>query len=104
MASSRFAISITCSAGTNRNSASGSTNFLISHGQATRSTFTRSRVTHFIRHLLSVARDRIVALDLSELHESVAWGSINGRLLGSDQPRLELLLTLPHGNNEPVAL
>src|SRR5258706_10689737 len=35
-------------AGTNRNSASGSTNFLISHGHATRSTFTFSRVIHFI--------------------------------------------------------
>jgi len=30
-------------AGTNKNSASGSTNFLISHGHATRSTFTLSR-------------------------------------------------------------
>src|SRR5262249_60729346 len=38
----------TWSAGTNKNCASGSTNFLISQGQATRSTFTRSRVIHFI--------------------------------------------------------
>jgi hypothetical protein len=30
------------------NSASGSTKFLISHGQATRSTLTLSRVIHFI--------------------------------------------------------
>ena len=45
------ATSITCSTGTKRNSACGSTNFLISHGQATRSTFTFSRVTHFMMHL-----------------------------------------------------
>src|SRR6185437_12719966 len=48
MARSRAAIAITSGAGTNRNSASGSTNFLISQGHATRSTFTRSRVIHFI--------------------------------------------------------
>src|SRR6266700_2079695 len=48
MAPSRSAISITWSVGTNRNSASLSTNFLMSQGQATRSTLTRSRVIHFI--------------------------------------------------------
>src|SRR6185436_5800458 len=36
-----------------RNSASASTNFLISQGQATRSTLTRSRVIHFMKVLLS---------------------------------------------------
>src|SRR5712691_7489227 len=56
MAPSRAAIAATWSVGTNKNSALGSTNFLISHGQATRSTFTRSRVIHFIRFLLSAAR------------------------------------------------
>src|SRR6185295_15074712 len=52
MASRRFASAITWSAGTNRNSASLSTNFLISHGQATRSTLTFSRVIHFMINLL----------------------------------------------------
>src|SRR5712692_974088 len=56
MAPSRSATSKTRSAGTNRNSASGSTNFLMSQGQATRSTFTRSRVTHFITYLLDSMR------------------------------------------------
>src|SRR5689334_2123708 len=48
MAPSRSATSFTWSAGTNRNSASLSTNFLMSQGQATRSTLTCSRVIHFI--------------------------------------------------------
>src|SRR6266568_8610928 len=48
MAPSRSATSITWSVGTNRNSASLSINFLISQGQATRSTLTCSRVIHFI--------------------------------------------------------
>src|SRR6266446_1298706 len=41
-------------AGTNRNSASGSTNFLMSHGHATLSTFTFSRVIHFITSFLQL--------------------------------------------------
>src|SRR6185503_19207611 len=53
IAPSRSAISATLSAATNRNSASGSTNFLISQGHATRSTFTCSRVIHFIAYLLA---------------------------------------------------
>src|SRR5206468_8311481 len=76
----------------------------MSQGQATRSTFTRSRVTHFMSHLLSVARDSIVALNLSELHESMARRGINSGLFGGDQPRFKLLLALPDGNDEPVAL
>src|SRR6266851_4410937 len=48
MAPSRSATSITWSLWTNRNSASLSTNFLMSQGQATRSTLTCSRVIHFI--------------------------------------------------------
>src|ERR1700758_3652138 len=60
MASSRLATVITSSTGTKRNCASGSTNFLISHGQATLSTFTRSRVIHFMptsfRNVLPHAR------------------------------------------------
>src|SRR5258707_13437204 len=52
MASRRFASVITFSAGTNTNSASLSTNFLISQGQATRSTLTFSRVIHFMLSLL----------------------------------------------------
>src|SRR5262249_49319050 len=38
----------TSAAGTKKNSACGSTNFLINQGQATRSTVTRSRVIHFM--------------------------------------------------------
>src|SRR6266566_7481859 len=48
MAPSRSATSSTWSVGTKRNSASLSTNFLMSQGQATRSTLTCSRVIHFI--------------------------------------------------------
>src|SRR5215470_15678391 len=48
MAPSRWATSITWSVGTKRNSASWSINFLISQGQATRSTLTCSRVIHFM--------------------------------------------------------
>src|SRR5882724_1039458 len=52
MASSRLASTITLSAGTKMNSGFLSTNLLMSQGQATRSTFTRSRVIHFILILL----------------------------------------------------
>src|ERR1700730_13172670 len=52
MALRRLASAITLSGGTKTNSASLSTNFLISHGQATRSTFTCSRVIHFMSSLL----------------------------------------------------
>src|SRR5215831_1543254 len=55
VAPSRSATAFTWSPGTYRNSASGSTNRLMSHGHAIRSTFGRSRVTHFIRLLLSVS-------------------------------------------------
>src|SRR5437588_10025302 len=48
MASRRFASAITLSTGAKMNSASLSTNFLISQGQATRSTLTCSRVIHFM--------------------------------------------------------
>src|SRR5689334_10082608 len=48
IACSRCATAMTWSTGTNRNTASGSTNFLMSHGQTTRSTLTRSRVIHFM--------------------------------------------------------
>src|SRR6516165_1773739 len=54
MASRRFASSVTFSVGTKMNSASLSTNFLINHGHATRSTLTYSRVIHFMRHLLTL--------------------------------------------------
>src|ERR1700730_6226924 len=55
MALRRLASAITLSAGTKTNSASLSTNFLISHGQATRSTLTRSLVIHFMSCLLGFA-------------------------------------------------
>src|SRR2546426_6416281 len=48
VAPSSWALTATCSRDTKINSACGSTNFLMSQGQATRSTFTRSRVIHFI--------------------------------------------------------
>src|SRR2546426_6054518 len=48
VAPSRSATAITWPAGAYRNSASGSTNFLISQGQATLSTFGFALVTHFI--------------------------------------------------------
>src|SRR5207302_615552 len=48
VAFSRSATAITRSVGTKRNSASGSMNFVISHGHATLSTFTRSLVIHFM--------------------------------------------------------
>src|SRR5437868_4208711 len=60
VAPSRSATACTWSAGTYRNSASGSTNRLISHGHATRSTFGRSRVTHFISSLPSPSRGTAV--------------------------------------------
>src|SRR6266436_9421371 len=49
-------------AGTNRNSASGSTNFLMSHGHATLSTFTFSRVIHFITSFLQLLIQPLKAL------------------------------------------
>src|SRR5229473_6076448 len=52
MAPSRSATSMTWSVGTKRNAASLSTNFLISQGQATRSTLTCSRVIHFMSQVL----------------------------------------------------
>src|SRR5215471_15864056 len=48
MAPRRLASSITLSGATKTNSASLSTKCLSSHGHATRSTLTRSRVIHFI--------------------------------------------------------
>src|SRR6185369_7002230 len=63
IAPSRSAISATLSAGTNRNSASRSTNFLISQGHATRSTFTLSRVIHFIASFLQLLIQSLEALD-----------------------------------------
>src|SRR6267378_488768 len=52
-------------AGTNRNSASGSTNFLMSHGHATLSTFTFSRVIHFITSFLQLLIQPFKAFDSS---------------------------------------
>src|SRR5437588_12026953 len=48
MAPDLRATASTSPTGTNRNSASRSTNVRMSQGQATRSTFTLARVTHFI--------------------------------------------------------
>src|SRR6267378_668517 len=50
-------------AGTNRNFASGSTNFLISHEHATLSTFTFSRVIHFITSFLQLLIQSFKAFD-----------------------------------------
>src|SRR5262245_42928002 len=52
MAPSSCALASTWFAGAKMNSACVSMNFLMSHGQATRSTFTRSRVIHFIAFAL----------------------------------------------------
>src|SRR5262245_52034219 len=71
MASSRSAVSITLSAAVNRNSASLSTNFLINQGHATRSTFTCSRVIHFIVDSTSRA-----AIEVSFLPECFFGASI----------------------------
>src|SRR5262249_59692009 len=79
-------------AGTNKNSASLSTNFLINQGQATRSTFTRSRVIHFISDLRAGPRPAPPSIDpflrhLSSLqlfgapaaiHASSAWSTKSG--------------------------
>src|SRR5690349_1974726 len=54
MASRRLASSVTLSAGAKTNCASRSTKLRMSHGQATRSTFTCSRVIHFMGILLQV--------------------------------------------------
>src|SRR5215472_911299 len=59
MASSRFASAITLSAGAKTNSASLSTNFLMSQGQATRSTLTCSRVIHFMGLLLWIVTSTV---------------------------------------------
>src|SRR6266849_1391878 len=77
MAPSRSATSSTWPVGTNRNSASLSTNFLISQGQATRSTLTCSLVIHFIA-LFSfwcwccLQRDREIAPNREALREDPA--------------------------------
>src|SRR5260370_12439013 len=68
---------MTWSVGTNRNSASLSTNFLISQGQATRSTLTCSLVIHFIALFSfwcrsSVQRDRETAPNREALREDPA--------------------------------
>src|SRR5579862_9729137 len=63
MAPRRLASSITLSDGTNTNSASLSTNFLISHGQAKRSTLTYSRVIHFIG-LSFVGNGRSIGIEI----------------------------------------
>src|SRR5262245_22992275 len=54
------ALAVTWFTGTKMNSASRSTNFLMSHGQATRSTFTFSRIIHFMAFPCSVFEVRIV--------------------------------------------
>src|SRR5882724_4528892 len=53
----------TSAAGTKKNCASGSTNFLISHGQATLSTCTFSRVIHLITSCLQLLVKPLEALD-----------------------------------------
>src|ERR1051326_6677936 len=87
MASRRLASAITLSAGTKMNSAFGSTNFLMSHGQATRSPLTRSRVIQRMESSLRVAfatvRPRSAAarcLQLIEaLHAPAALARTSGR-------------------------
>src|SRR5436305_936336 len=71
MASRRLASLMTLSPGTKTNSASLSTNFLISHGQATRSTFTFSRVIHLIAFSLLVCAIKKVPLARQPFHQLV---------------------------------
>src|SRR5258708_13834067 len=72
---------MTGSAGTNRNCASWSTNFLISHGHATRSTWTFALVTHFMMESsvslrrvdrgaqpLDALRERTIRPEANEVH------------------------------------
>src|SRR5438445_9787329 len=63
VAPSSVASGATWLAGTNKNSASGSTNFLMSHGHATLSTFTFSRVIHFITSFLQLLIQPLKAFD-----------------------------------------
>src|SRR6266481_90965 len=62
----------TSAAGTKKNCASGSINFLISHGQATLSTFTFSRVIHFITLFLQLLVQSLKAFDALHQEFSVA--------------------------------
>src|SRR3990172_1666466 len=62
MASSRAATASTSAGGTNRNSGLASMNRAISHGQAMRSIFGRSRVTHFMGSLPGLTPERFPGL------------------------------------------
>src|SRR3990170_7165588 len=62
MASSRAATASTSAGGTNRNSGLASMNRAISHGQAIRSIFGRSRVTHFMGGLPGLTPERLPGL------------------------------------------
>src|SRR3990170_8181072 len=62
MASSRAATASTSAGGTNRNSGLASMNRAISHGQAMRSIFGRSRVTHFMAGLPGLTPERLPGL------------------------------------------
>src|SRR5713226_2929316 len=53
------------SCGRKTNSGSGSTNFVINHGHAIRSTFAPSRVTHFMRTTQPSANDSVVLLTIA---------------------------------------
>src|ERR1700730_18145370 len=85
MAFRRLASSTTLSAGTKMNSAPLSTNFLMSHGQATRSTLTYSRVIHFKRRLLWTVVYRRGGPQSREAHDFGAmrarsWGPLSSRV------------------------
>src|SRR5713101_6530088 len=71
VAFSRFAAASNSLSSTKRNSASGSTNRRMSHGHATRSTFTFRRVIHFIRPLSTSASSFAGVIDaLDQFHAS----------------------------------
>src|SRR5215210_5721804 len=87
VAPSRSATATTWSPRTYKNSASGSTNRLISHGQATRSTFGRSRVTHFTISLLVLLLPREL-LGRAHLPEDGEQGQVvDGLQAAGDQER-----------------
>src|SRR6266700_2594679 len=70
MASSCFACSTRSFSSTNKNSACGSMNRLISHGQATRSTLMSFRVIHFIGTSRS---PRVCELDGETVFVKLSW-------------------------------
>src|SRR5215216_2632142 len=94
----RSATAVTWSAGTYRNSASGSTNRLMSHGHAIRSTFGRSRVTHFISSLFLQPMLQLLA-------STVTWDTlrVDERRAGVDCAGLAAPVGIQHAAGHDLA-